>query len=559
MLIILSISSFAQTSEPFCGTDELYKKDPRARIQAIGQIASLNGKAAVDPNTVLTLPVVFVVYHLGEAVGTGSNLSDTKLNEELAKLNDAFRARNTFAGLNDSKIQFARAQYDDNCASTNGIVRVNASGVPGYATTELNSGEHRAMLGSLRALHNWNNRDEYITIELVRNLNGGGYGGLGLLVINSSSYWYGLAAHEMGHCLNLGHTFDGDNGGTQCPPNDNPETDGDMVSDTDPHKSDDTCLGINSSESSINPCSGVPFGTLLSNFMSYSISCWKKFTPGQIERMRNSIATFKPKWINSRALTGITPPPIANAVEQCSTGTVTLTASACVGTYKWYETASGGNAIGNSATFTTTSLVASTTYYVTCTAGGGCTESSRFPVAVTIKPPVIANGCTPTAIHGTSELVGISAFLFNTIKRTEGQSSASIGSNYSDLSCSVSTIVQAGNTYPFTLNSLFGFPVFARIYIDFNNNGDLSDAGELVYSGSRLATHSGNITIPSSAVINTGLRMRVMIAPKAITPCSLTGYDAGAGSGRAEDFAITLTPNSNPCPSTITHRYQMEV
>lgn len=548
--------SFAQNTQPVCATDELYKKDPRTRKQAIDQTLSLANTAAADPNTVFTLPVVFVVYHLGEPVGTGSNLSDAKLNDELTKLNDAFRARGTFAGLNDSKIQFERAKYDSNCAPATGIVRVNASSVAGYAANGLDVGDN-TMLQSLRALHNWNNRDEYITIELVHKLNGAsGYAGYlsGYLVIEAQDYWYGLTAHEMGHCLNLRHTFEGDNGGSQCPPNTNPETQGDLISDTDPHKTDDFCLDAANSETSINECSGVAFGKLLRNFMSYNGPCWDRFTPKQIERMRNSLVSFRSQWLASKALTGLTSPPVANAVERCGPGTVTLTASSCSGTYNWYSSASGGSPIGTNATYTTPNLAANTTYYVSCT-GGSCPESGRTPVAITIKPAAIAqpSSCIPTATNGLSTYFGISAFSFSTIALTGGRTSFAIGSNYSDLSCSVSTTVQAGNTYPFTISSLFGNTVIAKIFIDYNSNGNFDDIGELVYNsnGNYLATHTGTIVVPTNTTVNTGLRMRVMIDPFNMTSCNLPGF-AESGSGRAEDYTITITPSNCTPPAAPT-------
>lgn len=532
-----------------CGVNEFSRLEANARKMAATQFS------AADPNTVFTLPVVFVVYHLGESVGTGSNLSDTKLNDELAKLNDAFRARGAFTGLNDTKIQFELAKYDANCSSTSGIVRVNASGVAGYAANGLNNSDNTT-LQALRALHSWNNRDEYITIELVHKLNGAAaYAGYlsGYLVIDAQAYWYGLTAHEMGHCLNLRHTFEGDNGGTQCPPNTDPDTQGDLISDTDPHKSTTFCLNAANSETSINECSGVAFGKLLRNFMSYNGPCWDRFTPKQIERMRNSLVSYRSQWLASKALTGLTSPPVVNAVERCGSGVVTFTASSCSGTYNWYSSASGGSSLGTSATYTTPSLTTTTNYYVTCTTTT-CGESPRQAVTATIRPAVVSQtACTPTATNGLSVYFGISEFSFASLNRTGGQSTNAIGSNYGDYTCSVAVVnLQAGNSYPFTIKSLYNNTVQARIYIDFNNNGLFTDAGELVYNGtSFLATHTGSIVIPTTATTNTGLRMRVMIDQVGISPCSLTG-SVQYGSGRAEDFAVLIAPSSCTPPAAPT-------
>lgn len=386
---------FGQDTLPICGTTALYQGDTAAYREATARTLSTARKAAVDPNTIFTIPVVFVVYHLGETVGTGSNVSDAVLNEGLNQMNDLFRARNNFAGLNDAKIQFAKVQNDNKCNVATGIVRVNASGVPNYAANGLANGDN-AMLQSLRALHSWNDRSSYITIELVHKLNNAaGFAGYlgGYVVLNAPSYWWGLMAHEMGHCLDLRHTFEGDNGGSQCPPNTNPDTQGDLISDTDPHKNGDRCT--NFSESSINPCSGVAFGKLLRNIMSYNGPCWDRFTPKQIERMRNSLVSFRPQWANSQAI--LSPPTIPNAPSVTSANILTgqkatLTASNCAGTVAWYNVASGGTLLGTNLTYTTPTLSVTTRYYVSCNVGG-CLSSNRGIGTVTV------GGCPPSITH----------------------------------------------------------------------------------------------------------------------------------------------------------------
>jgi hypothetical protein len=78
-------------------------------------------------------------------------------------------------------------------------------------------------------------------------------------------------------------------------------------------------------------------------------------------------------------------PPTATGASRCGTGSVTLTASGCVGgTIHWYSALSGGSSLGTGTTFVTPSLSSTTTYYAACLLSG-C-ESSRTAAVATINP-----------------------------------------------------------------------------------------------------------------------------------------------------------------------------
>lgn len=76
--------------------------------------------------------------------------------------------------------------------------------------------------------------------------------------------------------------------------------------------------------------------------------------------------------------------PTVNNAAICIGNTTTLTATASGGNYEWYNIASGGVPINNTAAFTTPVLSASNTYYVQTTVNT-CT-STRTPVTVTVAP-----------------------------------------------------------------------------------------------------------------------------------------------------------------------------
>ena len=88
--------------------------------------------------------------------------------------------------------------------------------------------------------------------------------------------------------------------------------------------------------------------------------------------------------------------PIANSGSRCSTGTVSLSASGCAGTYNWYAASTGGTSLGTGAAFTTPSISSTTNYYVDCTENG-CVSATRSTVTATVIPLP----STPTGIDGS--------------------------------------------------------------------------------------------------------------------------------------------------------------
>jgi gliding motility-associated-like protein len=94
--------------------------------------------------------------------------------------------------------------------------------------------------------------------------------------------------------------------------------------------------------------------------------------------------------------TVIYPNPTVTAGAQtiCAGSTATLTATANGGTtLAWYDAATGGTQLATGETFTTPALTATTTYYIQVSKGG-CPNTTRVPVTVTVTPalptPVLA-------------------------------------------------------------------------------------------------------------------------------------------------------------------------
>lgn len=106
------------------------------------------------------------------------------------------------------------------------------------------------------------------------------------------------------------------------------------------------------------------------------------------------------------------------------------------------------------------------------------------------------------------------------------------------------TDLDQGSSYNFTLTPGFAssaYQEYWKIYIDYNQDDDFTDAGELVYDAGSLsdAAVTGSFTVSTSASPGT-TRMRVSMKYNgAQTACESFGY------GEIEDYAVAIKA---PCP-----------
>jgi hypothetical protein len=264
----------------------------------------------------VTLPVVFHVIHKGE--GDITNISDEQVLSQIPALDTGFR----WGPGVDTKIQFCIASRDPDGNPTNGITRHNgvqlfgdSYGTYGIASSIFENGVNDNTLKSTVGC--WN-PDEYINFYIVSEINGnnggggiqgyayiGGYangpnGGCGDGIVQLYNvtgttgtlkvgrYQGETAVHEMGHHLDLYHTFDGGNcNETNC------ETQGDRVCDTPPTGVNNAC------NPALGECSIPP---MTENFMDYtSEDCRYTFSVGQAERMWEHLLSEKQQLIDSYA------------------------------------------------------------------------------------------------------------------------------------------------------------------------------------------------------------------------------------------------------------------
>ena len=244
---------------------------------------------------IIYLPIVVHIIHLGQAIGVGSNISDTKVISAIDAMNQRLRNQNNL-GI-DMKIQFVLARRDPQGNPSNGINRVNGSTVTNFTRQGITwDGDGGASAEAIKDLSRWP-KGQYYNVWTVHRIHGSGPNGGGIAAYaNFPSYSYEydgividtdymsasstVLTHEIGHGFNLLHTFEGENG-TNCPSNNSCIQNGDKVCDTPPHKLNDC--------GSSNPCSTTgEWDNSKRNYMSYCGNL-SRFTNGQKMRVDATI------------------------------------------------------------------------------------------------------------------------------------------------------------------------------------------------------------------------------------------------------------------------------
>lgn len=294
-----------------CGTDQAmeaaYERYPGLREEMIEnrRIAEEQDRAAFllgypNPNSTArngnestqSPPqyTVAVVFHIVHDYGA-ENISDAQVLDAVRILNEDYRKLNADTNIivpafqnvaGDASIEFRLAQLDPNGNCTNGIDRV--------ASQETYIGDDGSKLNP------WD-RSKYINIWVVKEIDSGAAGyslGVsnmvpaaidGVIILSNyvGSIGTGQAAlsraltHEVGHHLNLDHTWGNTNNpGVSCG--------NDGVSDTPVTKGWTTCNLTTNDVCTNNVEENVQ------NFMDYSY-CSRMFTAGQGTRMRSCLAS----------------------------------------------------------------------------------------------------------------------------------------------------------------------------------------------------------------------------------------------------------------------------
>ncbi len=296
IFFLLAHPLFGQTPERglSCGNPALPSVQQAIQEKFDSLLALQPPAIAARGNGPYILPVVVHIVHQN---GT-ENLPDDRVHAAIDHLNQAFAHTGYFAGQGPGAavpVQFCLAWREPDGSPTTGIYRVESP-----LTNMVMETQDEALKNlSRRPPH------QYINIWVVQSVssdaqgpNVAGYAYLAAMhgtprdgIVCEAAYFgvspvlEAVLIHEMGHYLNLYHTFE-----RGCK-NDNCLLDGDRVCDTPPDQAKGTVCAINTCQTDADDTGpNNPFNTdqpdATDNFMDYSpFSCYRAFTEGQSARM----------------------------------------------------------------------------------------------------------------------------------------------------------------------------------------------------------------------------------------------------------------------------------
>jgi M6 family metalloprotease-like protein len=211
--------------------------------------------------------------------------------------------------------------------------------------------------------------------------------------------------------------------------------------------------------------------------------------------------------------------------------------------------------MGNSVSFTDTSLNSPTSWSWTFEGGTPATSTAQNPTVTyntigTYTVTLVATNAVGSDTETKVDFIDVqevvltycdslgSDFSYEYIGRVQvaDLDNSSAGSSYTDFT-NLTANLTAGSSASVTLTPVFPSTVYTeywKIWIDYNIDGDFEDAGEEVFSASGTSVVSGNFTVPSDV---TGVtRMRVTMKYNAApTPCETFAY------GEVEDYTVDIS------------------
>ncbi|WP_044401502.1 GEVED domain-containing protein [Lacinutrix sp. Hel_I_90] len=496
---IFTVFAFAQQQRE-CGVMENleYRKqqDPQlesrmAQIEAfteqkVKELESQDAQSKIV-GSIITIPVVVHVIYSN----SNENISEAQILSQIKVLNDDFRrlnsdADNTWSQAADSQIEFCMASVDPNGNATNGITR--------KASSKTSWGTNDAMKKSSQGGVNPWDTSQYLNMW-VCNIGGGilGYaqfpGGSASTdgVVMGSQYF---GSKNEGSGFYLAAPFD----------------EGRTATHEVGHFfnlrhiwGDANCGNDFVSDTPTHQTSngGCPTGKvscgsvdMVQNYMDYTNdSCMNLFTTGQKNRMRAVLAAG-----GSRRALALS--------EKCEGTTTTPTCN---------DGIQNGNETG-----------------VDC--GGSC------------APCQTGNQYCASQGNSVNDEY-ISRVQVGSINKSSG------GQLYSNFT-STSTDLSIGSSYTITVTPTWTGTKYNEGYaawIDYNGDGDFTDAGELVFSKSASQTTpvSGSFTVPSGTVVG-NKRLRVSMKYNGIpSSCETFSY------GEVEDYTVNVVSGGGSPDTTV--------
>jgi len=473
-------------------TDPVYKRNhenAERQIQGILQNITINGsngaQAQIFGDT-LEIPVVVHVIHTGQSVGVGANIATSQINDAITVLNDRYRKTpNTHGDANgvDTEIQFVLAKRDPDCNSTTGIVRVNGSSVTDYADEGITAGQGSGAVElDVKALSRWPATD-YLNIWVVTEIedNGGGFG------IQGYAYFPGVSASYDGVVIM------------------------------------NTCFGTTGTVNSWNNLNRT-----LTHEVGHYFNLYHTFEGDNSGN--NCPGTTNGCGSGSGDCCGDTEPHI-RAASNCPTGTNGCTSTSwddVQHNYMNYSSQSCADMFTDNQSDRMRAALLGPRHSLLSSLGTEAPSTNT----------VASASCSPNTTNLSNTFgLGVGNVTFEDIDVT---SDGAVGDGgYRDYSCHHMAEVDPSTSYSISIKSASVNNEDARVYIDYNDDGDFLDNGEFVFTSDTDTLHTGTIAIPSNPTLTTPLRMRVISDWQGNTTAMNTAGSCYTPQyGQVEDYAI---------------------
>lgn len=528
VMLLLSITSFAQSANP-CGFDDLHQEMLRTDHKYETKVREINNRwvkyskmmstallTYTSKGYVYEIPMVVHVIHTGEAVSSTAlyNIDSTKIGQMIDYMNKNYAAEFPFPDTTTGAsgggcripLKFVLAKRTPTGIATNGIVRINGSST--YGSTYTSFGVRRSSGSGITtaqamALSRWLPSD-YYNVYVVNKIDGndlystGGIAGFAYLpYFPTVDGMVVVASQVRSGSTTVAHEFGHAFNLLHT-------FEGDGGTATCPPNADCTTDGD-------MVCDTEP---------AYGSNHWPGWCP--------------PTDINP--CTGISYKGVKYNVMDYTNCDYSYTGSVYgPDRFTAGQRARVLNIIDNERVALKTSMGLVT------------------PSGLTVFP------CMPI-YSGTSASIGPVSVSFNGNVVYTGDIGDE-GTAYLDHTYTQQSYVNGGSAYPITVTTDVQRQK-VKVFIDYNNDGDFADLGEEVFSNvgatSGPVTHTGSITIPTTATTCTWLRMRVVAAlntaPITDMACGTYSNNAQAedygvfvrGASGADTVAIAQTAGTNP-------------
>ena len=293
--------------------------------------------------------------------------------------------------------------------------------------------------------------------------------------------------------------------------------------------------------------------TLNDNIMFPSVVLTDVWNTPAVNQINNRLSTIAPSLQNCV----LDDSPIArinvSSTVLCGDGIINLVDKSLYGTSRTWST-SGGQISSTTAESITFETSSPGTYTITLTS----TNSLGSDVA-TIDIEVQADNssyCTPSnTVFGNGGLASWSIFEGSSVVFSNNSSLAAATGNYENFYCSNTVSLDPSTTYTIAFTTVpceqSVFQYF-RIFIDYNDDGDFTDSGENALSsvsrwcggpitqGANGGAETGlTFTTPASPMMNTGLRLRVLVDNSSQSAAS-TSTCYSPSTGQIEDYQLVF-------------------